>query len=133
MSVRAIPLLALAACAHVRPPVPIAQQPPPLWPVAVRIMTWTSEGVVQVGELPDHPATPATPWYVEPERELDAATFRRLVAALRSEHVPGLSLRGQPALPLELLDLPELTALVLDDTPVGDAELASVHAPLTRI
>jgi Leucine-rich repeat (LRR) protein len=99
-------------------------------------MTWTSDGIVQVGELPDHPPAAAitTPWFVEPERELDKATFAKLIVALRSEHVPGLSLRSQPALPLDtLVELPDLTALVLDDTPTDGAALAELHLALTRI
>jgi hypothetical protein len=108
----------------------------PLWPVPVRVMTWTSDGIVQVGELPDHPpaAALAIPWFVEPMRELDEHTFAKLIIALRSEHVPGLSLRGQPALPLaKLSELPELTALVLDDTPADDDDLADLHLALKRL
>jgi Leucine-rich repeat (LRR) protein len=135
-------VLVLASCAHpvVRAPAP---PPPPapvvtqsLWPVPVRVMTWTSDGIVQVGELPDHPpATPLDlPWFVEPTKELDEHAFAKLVVALRSEHVPGLSLRGQPALPLaKLSEVPELTALVLDDTPTADDDLADVHVALKRL
>jgi len=137
-------LLVLASCAHpvVRsparllepPPAPVAKQP--LWPVPVRVMTWTSDGITQVGELPDHPpATPLDiPWFVEPTRELDEHAFAKLIVALRQEHVPGLSLRGQPALPLgKLAELPDLTALVLDDTPTGDADLAEIQLALKRL
>ncbi|HET9989755.1 MAG TPA: hypothetical protein VFQ65_14585, partial [Kofleriaceae bacterium] len=135
-------LLVLASCTHpvARSPVPVAPRTPvakaPLWPVPVRVMTWTSDGIVQVGELPDHPpAVPLdTPWFVEPTRELDVHAFAKLIVALRSEHVPGLSLRGQPALPLDkLTELPELNALVLDDTPTGDAELADLHLAVKRL
>ena len=119
-------LLLLVACAHAAPvPVIAHAPPPPVWPVPVRVMTWTASGIVQVGELPDAPPAqwPATPWFVEPVRTLDAATFDRLVAAVRHEHVPGLSLRGQPLAATRLrhlADLPDLTALVLDDTDVTD-------------
>jgi Leucine-rich repeat (LRR) protein len=137
-------LLALAACAHhAVPPAPMvvravaAPRPAPIWPVPVRVMEWTDHGEVQVGELPDAPpaALPATPWYVEPTRTLDRATFERLVAAVRHEHVPGLSLRGQPAAGWlgELRDLPQLRALILDDTDVGDAALDALALPLARI
>ena len=135
-------VLVLASCAHpvVRapvpppPPAPVAKQS--LWPVPVRVMTWTSDGIVQVGELPDHPpAAPLdVPWFVEPTRELDEHAFAKLIVALRSEHVPGLSLRSQPALPLaKLTELPELTALVLDDTPTDDTDLGDVHLGVKRI
>jgi Leucine-rich repeat (LRR) protein len=135
-------VLVLASCAHpvVRAPAlppapaPVAKQSP--WPVPVRVMTWTSDGIVQVGELPDHPpAAPLdVPWFVEPTRELDEHGFAKLIVALRTEHVPGLSLRGQPALPLaKLTDVPELTALVLDDTPTDDDDLAEVHVALKRL
>ncbi|MEO8553668.1 MAG: hypothetical protein ABI678_27025, partial [Kofleriaceae bacterium] len=136
-------LLLIAACAQPAPPRPPAPPPPPtpapavsIWPVPVKVMTWTSEGIVQAGELPDHPpAAPiTTPWFVEPVRELDEPTFAKLIVALRSEHVPGLSLRSQPALPLgKLVELPELTALVLDDTPTDGAALAELHLALTRL
>jgi len=140
---RTFVLVAVASCAHpvVRSPVPpVPARAPvataPVWPVPVRVMMWTSDGIVQVGELPDHPpaAMPTTPWFVEPIRELDEHAFAKLIVALRGEHVPGLSLRGQPALPLaKLRDLPELTALVLDDTPTESADLADVHLALERL
>lgn len=148
MRLKALTLLIVAGCAH-RPPVAtvIAAAPPPppvvmpppkisVWPVPVRVMTWTADGVVQLGELPDHPPAipPATPWFVEPTRTLDEPTFRKLVTAVRSEHVPGLSLRGQPIAKSGLAvleNLPELTALVLDDTAVDD--LGSLHVTLKRL
>jgi Leucine-rich repeat (LRR) protein len=117
-------------------PVPVATKAVSLWPVPVRVMTWTPEGIVQIGELPDAPPPQpiATPWFVEPEHELNATTFARLIVALRSEHVPGLSLRGQPIARLDLLvDLPDLTALVLDDAPVEDAALDALDLPLVRL
>ena len=135
----------LVACAHPAPPSPPAPRPVPVvvtakpvspWPMPVRVMTWTRDGIVQVGELPDSPpAQPiTTPWFVEPTRALDAASFAKLVVALRSEHVPGLSLRDQPIAPVaELVDLPELTALVLDDAPVDDAVLAGLQLSLVRL
>ncbi|MEP6862993.1 MAG: hypothetical protein ABJE66_20365 [Deltaproteobacteria bacterium] len=138
-----IVVLVLASCAHpaVRTlPTPLPPPPPvlreSLWPVPVRVMTWTSDGIVQVGELPDHPpAAPLdVPWFVEPIRELDEHAFAKLIVALRSEHVPGLSLRGQPALPLaKLTEVPELTALVLDDTPTDDDDLSELHVALKRL
>jgi Leucine-rich repeat (LRR) protein len=102
----------------------------------MRVMTWTSDGIVQVGELPDHPpATPiVTPWFVEPERVLGPEGFSKLVVALRSEHIPGLSLRGQAQVRLgQLANLPELTALVLDDTPTTDDDLAELRLVLERL
>jgi internalin A len=107
-----------------------------VWPVPMRVMAWTDDGVVELGELPDRPpAQPiAVPWYVEPERELDGPAFAKLVVALRSEHVPGLSLRGQLAIPLaKLTELPELEALVLDDTHVDGHDLAELQLALARI
>jgi len=134
-------VLILASCAHPVVRSPATSVPPPLlvreplWPVPVRVMTWTSDGIVQAGELPDHPpAQLDTPWFVEPTRELDDHALAKLIVALRQEHVPGLSLRGQPALPLgKLVELPELTALVLDDTPVEDADLAEIKLALKRL
>jgi Leucine-rich repeat (LRR) protein len=132
-------LLVLVACAHAAPPRPIAHAPAtalPRWPVPVRVMTWTTDGVVEVGELPDAPPAvmPTTAWYVEPTRPLDAAAFDRLIVAVRTEHVPGLSLRGQAIAASRLghlTDLPELKALVLDDTDVIDP--GAVHLALARI
>lgn len=137
----------LGGCAHrpaVTPAIAAAPSPPivvpapkvSVWPVPVKVMTWTAGGIVTLGELPDHPpaAVPATPWFVEPTRPLDAATLRSLVDAVRSEHVPGLSLRGQAlaASDLAVLDrLPELTALVLDDTAVDD--VGALHVTLKRL
>jgi Leucine-rich repeat (LRR) protein len=126
----------------VQPVAPIARvvQPPAkapsIWPVPVRVMTWTTEGVAQIGELPDAPPkTLPAHWFVEPTRALDADSFSRLVRAVREEHVPGLSLRGQPAtkwLP-ELIGLPELTALVLDDLPITSDELVFELPQLRRL
>ncbi len=102
----------------------------------MRVMAWTTDGVVQIGELPAHPPVQpiTTPWYVEPERELDEPAFTKLVAALRSEHIPGLSLRGQLLIPLaKLVDLPELKALVLNDTEVDGHDLAELQLALERI
>jgi Leucine-rich repeat (LRR) protein len=148
---RALAVLAiLSACGSKPAPVgpkvvaPVARVTPPAapapvspWPVPMRVMTWTVEGVVQIGELPASPpkALPATPWYVEPTRTLDEAAFRRVVAAIRSEHVPGLSLRGQPIERWlgELRDLPELTALILDDTVVDAAALGAIDLSLRRL
>ncbi len=103
----------------------------------MRVMTWTDAGLRQVGTLPDAPppSPPATPWYVEPTREVDRAAFDRIVVALRDESIPGLSLRGQAATALlpSLVDLPALSALVLDDTDVDGAALASLAVPLHRL
>ncbi|HLL24784.1 MAG TPA: hypothetical protein VK427_21775, partial [Kofleriaceae bacterium] len=134
----------VAACGstpkpRVMPPPPevVAKQAAPRWPVAMRVMTWTHDGVVQVGTLPEAPPTqpPATPWYVEPVRPMDDATFARLVVAMRRERVPGLSLRGQPvtaAWLAQLVDL-DVTALVLDETDIDAAALAEIQLPLTRL
>lgn len=124
-------IVAVVGCAHPKPPVQAPRQmPETIWPVPMRVMTWTTtNGVVQVGELPDHPPVEpiATPWYVEPERELDASTFDKLVAALRREHIPGVSLHGQRRVWLSKLEnLPDLTALVLDDLQITDDDLAKL-------
>jgi hypothetical protein len=144
---RLIALAVLGACAHPRPAPVVAPRPVPVvhapaaaasrWPVPMRVMTWTPEGVIQIGELPAAPPKlwPAGPWYVEPTRTLDQATFARVVAAVREEHVPGLSLRGQPIAHWlgELHDLPELIALILDDTVVDAAALDGLDLPLQRL
>jgi len=103
----------------------------------MRVMTWTDAGIRQVGTLPDAPpaSPPSTPWYVEPTQTVDRAAFDRIVVALREQSIPGLSLRGQSVaalLPL-LGDLPSLSALVLDDTDVDGAALASLTVPLRRL
>ena len=138
-------VLVLVGCATPRPappPIPprpapqVAQPaPPPLWPVPMRVMTWTSDGIVQVGELPDAPpkTAPTTPWFVEPTRTLDRAAFERVVAAVRQEQVPGLSLRGQPVAPWlgALRELPALTALILEETTV-DTRSYTLDVPHLR-
>ncbi len=139
----------LVGCAHPKAPPVIgpATRPAPIsvaapkpespWPVPMRVMVWTPDGTQQIGVLPDSPpATPPTqPWFVEPTRSLDQRTFAKTIAAVRSEHVPGLSLQGQPieAWLGELVELPELTALILDDTAVNAAALAAIDAPLERL
>lgn len=147
---RALVVMTFAvACAHPSPVrvlasahriAPIAQsttRPEPRWPVPMRVMVWTPVGTQQVGELPDSPPAtpPAQPWYVEPTRTLDEHTFARTVRAVREEHVPGLSLQGQPveAWLGQLVDLPELTALILDDTAVDADALAAIDVPLVRL
>jgi Leucine-rich repeat (LRR) protein len=120
------------------PVVVVAPKPAPLWPVPMRVMTWTPDGLVQIGLLPDSPPAqpPATPWYVEPARTLDEPTFAAIVDAVRKEHVPGLSLRAQPvtsAWLARLNDLPELTALVLDDSDVDTAALRMTKLSLKRL
>jgi len=104
----------------------------------MRVMAWTPGGLVQVGVLPDAPPaqTPTTPWYVEPTQPLTDATFHQIVDAVRTEHVPGLSLRTQPVTPewlARLRDLPELTALVLADTDVDTTALKAMKLPLRRL
>jgi hypothetical protein len=130
----------LAGCTHAlpppTPPVSAPAPPPPIWPITVRVMTWSAVGPVQLGELPDHPpASYPALWYVEPEHRVDAAMLGKLVVALRREHVPGLSLRGQPVAAMlgELRELPELHALILDDTDVDGAALAATGLALTRL
>src|SRR5512138_2424378 len=108
--VRWIAMAAVVACACGSPARPVTKKPvaqapsPPAdpfapWPMAMTVYTWTPIGLMRVGELPRLPvsARPATAWYVEPNGQLDEAAFDKVVAALRSEHVPGLSLRGQRA------------------------------------
>jgi Leucine-rich repeat (LRR) protein len=148
---RSLLLVVLAACGAKAMPGGVAPRPAPVapvarvapaapkpskWPVPLRVMTWTSSGVVQIGTLPDAPpaSPPATPWYVEPTVALDRGQFAKLIVALREEHVPGLSLRDQPVERWlgELRDLPELTALILDDTLVTTADLA-FELPLQRV
>ncbi|MBA3503291.1 MAG: hypothetical protein H0T65_23220, partial [Deltaproteobacteria bacterium] len=140
-------LVVLVACGspakpHVLPvppaPVVVAPKPAPLWPVPMRVMTWTPDGLVQVGVLPDAPPAqpPATPWYVEPLHTLDESTFEKIVDAVRKQHVPGLSLRAQPVTPAwlaKLHDLPELTALVLDDSDVDTTALRMARLSLKRL
>ncbi len=140
----------LCGCAHPKPtprlviePAPVVVQAPVAvspWPVAMRVMTWTPEGVIQVGELPSAPpkVLPATPWYVEPIATLDEPLLRRVVTAVRDEHVPGLSLRGQPIAGRlaglhELHDLPELQALILDDTAVDAGAFDTFELQLRRL
>lgn len=124
----------IASSASASPAAAAAVSP---WPVPMRVMTWTPDGVVQVGELPGAPpaAPPTTPWYVEPTRPLDEAALRRVVTAVRDERIPGLSLRGQPVARWlgELRDLPELRALILDDTETDGAALAAIGATPRRI
>jgi Leucine-rich repeat (LRR) protein len=142
---RIVLAVAVAGCAS-SPPVAVTPRPPPAtstprapdrWPMPMRVMTWTDAGIRHVGTLPDSPppTPPTTPWYVEPTRALDRAAFDQIVRAVREERIPGLSLRGQSVaawLP-DLRDLPVLTALVLDDTDVDGAALASLSLPLRRL
>lgn len=132
-----VPAPAVPAAAAAAPVAKAAAKPESPWPVPMRVMVWTPDGVQQVGELPDAPpaALPTQPWFVEPTRALDHRTFSKTIAAVRSEHVPGLSLQGQPvdAWLGELVDLPELTALVLSDTGVTSAGIAAIEAPLERL
>lgn len=144
-------LLVLAACGHPAPstiPAPPASRPAPKpaaqpvapvskWPVPMRVMAWTADGVQEIGELPTAPpaAYPAR-WYVEPTRAIDTVDMERIVLALREEHVPGLSLRDQPnaaALLGYVRDLPDLTALLLDDTAVDGTAVGMLNQPLERL
>lgn len=142
-----VALGALAACAHPTPPVASAPAPVPLaapprprpspWDgLPVRVMTWTARGTQQIGALPGELPDPMpTRWYVEPIARLDQAALARLVEVMRSERVPGLSLRNQPVAPWlgALRDLPELGALILSGTDVDAAALAAMQLPLTRL
>jgi hypothetical protein len=145
----ALTLLALTACAHRAPIVPIAPPPPapaiamppaapasPWAAVPVRVMTWTARGNEELARLPGAlPATMPARWYVEPIAPLDHARFTTLIGLVRDEHVPGLSLRGRAVASWlgELRDLPELTALVLDATDVDGASLATTALALSRL
>lgn len=142
--------LVLVACGHAPKAIPASPAPRPAsarsekpaaavsrWPVPVRVMAWTADGVESIGELPGSPpaAYPAR-WYVEPTRAIDTVEMERLVLALREEHVPGLSLRDQPSAALlagYVRDLPELTALLLDDTAIDGTTLAGLSQPLERL
>jgi Leucine Rich repeat len=145
-------VLAVAACACAHPPVattprpvavpaaaPLASVPPKRSPwdgLPVRVMTWTPHGVQQIGALPGELPRPMPErWYVEPVARLDQATLGRLVDVVRSEHVPGLSLRNQPVAPWlgALRDLPELGALVLDGTGADAAALHAMQLSVTRL
>ena len=146
---RRFALLIVAACSHPPAPRPVAIAPAsPAEPMAaqptvspwalvpVRVMTWTPRGVRQIGELPGVLPQPMPPlWYVEPLHPLDDAAVHRLVELVRSEHVPGLSLRNQAIARWlgELRDLPELHALLLDNTDVDGASLAAIQLSLTRL
>lgn len=142
-------LLVLAGCAHpavARPtataPAPAARaaapsaKPSPWAAVPVRVMTWTPHGAEQIGELPGElPQPMPARWYVEPIGKLDGAALGRLVELVRSEHVPGLSLRNQLVAPQlgALRDLPELGALILDGTGADGAALRAMQVALTRL
>lgn len=139
-------LLWIVGCAHAplkpveTPAAPPARAPAaPVSPwaaVPVRVMTWTPRGVQQIGELPGQlPQPMPAHWYVEPIRKLDEAAFGRLVELVRSEHVPGLSLRNLAVARwlARLKDLPELGALVLDGSDVDGVALDPVQVSLTRL
>ena len=142
---RRLALVLIAGCAH--PPVARPAAPPvvavavvpaasPWAAVPVRVMTWTARGVEPIGALPGAlPQPMPARWYVEPIGKLDQPRFEQLVGLVRREHVPGLSLRGQPVAPwlAELRDLPALAALLLDDTATDGAALASVQLAVTRL
>jgi Leucine Rich repeat len=144
---RWLALLLIAGCAHrpvVAPVAPVVVAPAVVAPavaspwadVPVRVMTWTPRGVAQIGALPGAlPQPMPARWYVEPIGKLDQPRFEQLVGLVRHEHVPGLSLRGQPVAPwlAALRELPELAALILDDTDTDGAALASVQLAVTRL
>src|SRR5262245_18322448 len=99
-------------------------------------MAWRPRGVQQIGEWPGEVPQPMPErWYVEPMAKLDEAKLDRLVGLVRSEHVPGLSLRNQPVAPwlAALRDLPELGALILDGTGVDGAALGAMQLQVTRL
>jgi hypothetical protein len=144
--------LVIVGCAHApaapvapamkAPPPPVASATPvsPWAAVPVRVMTWTSHGIQQIGQLPGQgssalPQPMPEHWYVEPIARLDEATFGRLVELVRSEHVPGLSLRNQVIARWlgRLQELPELGALVLDSSDVDGAALGAMQLSLTRL
>jgi hypothetical protein len=92
--------------------------------------------VSPIGALPGTlPEPMPARWYVEPIARLDAAAFARLIELVRADHVPGLSLRGQPVAPwlAALRDLPELDALILDSTGVDGDALAAIQLAVTRL
>lgn len=139
-------LLVIAGCAHPAAPRPVAALPvaPPVAPAPVspwatmhvRVMTWTPHGVTQLGELPGVLPQPMPAlWYVEPREKLDKAGFDRLIELVRSEHVPGLSLRNQAVAAWlgGLAQLPALGALLLDGTDVDGPALGAIQLPLTRL
>ena len=119
------------------PAAPVAAGPVSPWAaLPVRVMTWTPRGVQQIGEWPGEVPQPMPErWYVEPIGKLDEAALDRLVGLVRSERVPGLSLRNQPVAPWlgALRDLPELGALLLDGTGVDGAALGKMQLSLTRL
>lgn len=116
---------------------PAASAPLSRWPVPMRVMAWTADGVQQLGELPAAPpASYPAHWYVEPTRPIDTVQMQLVVHALREEHVKGLSLRDQPDaahLIGYVRDLPDLTALLLDDTAIDSTALATLNQPLERL
>lgn len=139
-------LVLVVACSHgtpvVRPtpppPAATVEAPAPAssrWPVRVRVMTWSANGLEQLGALPDAPpaALPAA-WFIEPTQPLDAEGFARLLEIVREDKIPGLSLRGQSAsLVGALVDLPDLQALVLDDLPLLSRDLVFSLPALQRL
>ncbi|HWO26914.1 MAG TPA: hypothetical protein VNO30_49630 [Kofleriaceae bacterium] len=156
MQRRAITLLfVLASACGSKPaprtvPAPAAARPAPAptkpardpsdpspWPVPMRVMTWTPDGIVRIGELPWSPPQPAptTPWFIEPSGAVDQPKLAQIVGVMRQERTPGLSLRGQriEALLGELRDLPDLKTLLLDGTAADGAALAEMDVSLTRL
>jgi hypothetical protein len=99
----------------------------------MRALAWGDDGVALIGELPWSPPAAPVPaaWYVEPTKPIDRAGLAQLVAALRAQRIPGLSLRGQAIAPwlAELRDLPALRALILDDTGASAGDLAAMQLP----
>jgi hypothetical protein len=119
-----------------QPRAPVAAPVSPWAAVPVRVMTWTERGVVAIGELPGVLPEPMPAlWYVEPIGKLDEAAFARLIDLVRSERVPGLSLRNQRVAAWlgRLRELPALTALGLDGSDVDGAALGATQLSLTRL
>lgn len=138
--------LLLVACSHPKPPVAPVQRPEPAktqppkaesarWPVAVRVMTWSGNGIEQLGTLPDAPPATYPPlWFIEPIGKLDADGFAKLVQIIREDKIPGLSLHGQAVSLLgALVELPDLKALVLDDLPLLSSDLVFTLPALERL
>ncbi len=141
-------LVLIAACSHtptpqIARPVPVAPVATPAsvpvaeskWPVPMRVMTWTPDGVAPIGVLPDSPpASYPALWFLEPTQRLDAEGFKKLVRILREDKIPGLSMRGQsPSFLRELVVLPDLSALVLDDQPLLSSDLTFDLGGLERL
>lgn len=145
--------LTTAACgASAKPPTTLPAPPPPTaaapapslpaaaasWRVPAQIRRWRENGIDTLGRYPGALSQLAAgdAWFLEPDEQLDAARLRALLEDVVTYQVPGVSLRGQVLPPgsLELLrTAPELRALDLSETAVGDAELLALPAGLRRL